>query len=83
MSRHNIKTELSKGPLETSGCALYVPNLGHLLGWGKTVPADASEGYAKGGLFIHTDLTGETDALYSNIGDKDSSNFNAVTVAAD
>jgi hypothetical protein len=84
MGKHQLESILAQADLTAPGAALYVPALsGHLLGWGITVPADAATGWAKGALFMHTDLTGETDALYSNIGSGASANFNAVTVAAD
>jgi hypothetical protein len=55
---------------------------GLMLASGKTVPTDGTAGYAHGCLFIHTDGTSHTDALYSNIGTVTSCNFNVVTVAA-
>lgn len=58
----------------------YIPGVGILRDWGDTVPADASEGYATGCLFQHTD-GGDGTSLYVNEGDKDSCDFNAVTVA--
>lgn len=50
---------------------------------GATVPADASTGYAKGCLFVHTDNSDNSDILYVNIGTAASCNFNAITVASD
>lgn len=44
---------------------------------GVTVPADATEGYATGAIFYHTDGSGET-SLYVNEGSKTSSLFKAV-----
>lgn len=62
-----------------SGRILGTPG-GFLLGWGTTVPADATVGYATGALFIHTD-GGAGTALYCNEGTEASSDFDAVTVA--
>ena len=85
--KHNLGALLAapkSGFLGTSGTAIYCDDLGGpLLAWGSTVPSDAAEGYAAGCIFIHTDLTGETDALYCNIGDYSSANFNPITVASD
>jgi len=52
---------------------------GFLLAYGLTMPADASEGYAPGCLFIHTDGTNGS-ALYVNEGTKASSDFNLIVV---
>ena len=46
-----------------------------LLATGTTVPADTSSGYAKGGLFIDTDVTTGISALYENQGISTSSLF--------
>lgn len=81
MSRGNILAELEEGVFDD--IAHGRPLLGGFLGIGPTKPADNATGWEKGALFIHSDLTGETDALYSNIGDVTAANFNAVTVAAD
>ena len=50
---------------------------GYLWASGDTVPTDASEGYATGCVFVHTDGGGGT-ALYINEGDETSCDFNAV-----
>lgn len=80
---HNISDILGDGDFPTTWKGLFIPGHGYMLAWGATVPADAATGYGKGCIFLHTDLTGETDAVYSNIGSTTSANFNAVTVAAD
>lgn len=49
---------------------------------GTGVPADATAGYAKGALFMDTDVAAGTSGLYVNIGTS-ASNFNLVTNAAD
>lgn len=50
-----------------------------LLGYGATVPTDASTGWAIGAVFIHTDGTAGT-CLYCNEGTTGSCDFDAVTV---
>ena len=49
-----------------------------LLQTGTTVPTDATTGYAKGGLFIDTDVATGTRALYENQGTSTSSLFGLV-----
>lgn len=53
---------------------------GILLCYGKTMPVDASAGYATGCLFMHTDGANGS-ALYVNEGTVLSSDFNLITVA--
>jgi hypothetical protein len=48
---------------------------------GTDVPADATAGYAKGCLFIDTDVAAATTGIYVNIGTTASSNFDAVSDA--
>ena len=43
----------------------------------------AGAGYATGCILINTEATDNTDTLYVNIGDTTTSNFNAMTIAAD
>lgn len=52
-----------------------------LMATGTTVPTDGSSGYAKGCLFIDTDVATGTTGLYCNKGTKTSSQFTAVTQA--
>ena len=54
-----------------------------LLATGTTVPTDSKAGYAKGCLFIDTDVAAGTTGLYVNIGSTTAANFNAVSNAAD
>jgi hypothetical protein len=42
---------------------------------GTTVPTDATAGYAKSAIFIHTDASGIADSLYVNVGTVSSCNF--------
>jgi len=53
-----------------------------LLATGTTVPTDTADGYAKGCLFIDTDVATGTGGLYCNKGTKDSCVFTLVTQAA-
>ena len=52
-----------------------------LLCTGLTKPTDASTGYAKGCLFIDTDVATGTTGLYCNKGTNTSCTFTAVTQA--
>lgn len=54
-----------------------------LMATGTGVPADSSAGYAKGCLFIDTDVAAGTSGLYVNIGTTAACNFNLVSNAAD
>lgn len=54
-----------------------------LLATGTGVPADDGAGYAKGCLFIDTDVAAGTSGLYVNIGTTAACNFNLVSNAAD
>lgn len=54
-----------------------------LLATGTTVPTDSGAGYAKGCLFIDTDVAAGTSGLYVNIGSTTECNFNLVSNAAD
>ena len=85
MSMHKIYNEVRETKeIPASGALLYnQTTTGYMLGWGTTVPANAATGYAFGCIFIHTDGTNQTNALYCNIGSSTSANFNAITVAAD
>lgn len=50
-----------------------------LLATGTTVPSDTTDGYAKGCLFIDTDVATGTTGLYCNKGTSTSCVFTAVT----
>ena len=52
-----------------------------LLATGTTVPTNGSNGYAKGCLFIDTDVATGTTGLYCNKGTSTSCTFTAVTQA--
>lgn len=52
-----------------------------LLATGLTVPTNGSSGYAKGCLFIDTDVAGGTTGLNCNKGTNTSAAFTAVTQA--
>lgn len=53
-----------------------------LMAQGTTVPADTTTGYAKGALFIDTDVATGTSGLYVNVGTNTSCVFKLVTNAA-
>ena len=53
-----------------------------LVASGTTVPADTTTGYAKGCLFIDTDVVTGTSGLYVNVGINTSCVFKLVTNAA-
>lgn len=48
---------------------------------GTDVPADDTSGYAKGCLFIDTDVAAGTTGLYVNVGTNSACNFDAVSDA--
>lgn len=52
-----------------------------LFAQGTTVPTNGSSGYAKGCIFIDTDVAGGTGAFYLNKGTTTSSTFSLVTQA--
>jgi len=52
-----------------------------LLATGTDVPTDDTAGYAKGCLFIDTNVTAGTTGLYVNVGDTDDCDFDAVSNA--
>lgn len=52
------------------------------IAWGATVPTDATAGYAKGCIFIHTDGASVTDIIYCNAGTGASCDFNNVAITA-
>jgi len=53
-----------------------------LLASGTTVPVDNEGGYAKGALFIDTDVAAGTTGLYENVGDTNNCNFDAISSAS-
>lgn len=82
MSGHRFYSDAQVSQIPASFKMLYSNSLqGFLLAGGTTVPSDASTGYAKGCLFIHTDGTTVSTMLYTNIGDYSSCNFDALTGA--
>ena len=52
-----------------------------LLATGTDVPADSSSGYAKGCLYIDTNVAAATTGLYVNVGTTTAANFDAVSDA--
>lgn len=53
-----------------------------LMEQGTTVPTDATSGYAKGAMFIDTDVATGIDGVYRNIGTSSSSLFVSASVPA-
>jgi len=66
---------------ETITVLLRDPNGDILWATGLTVPTDATTGYAKGALFIDTDVATGTTGLNCNKGTRTSCAFTAVTQA--
>ena len=48
---------------------------------GTDVPADTTSGYAKGCLFVDTDVAAGTTGLYVNVGTNTAADFDAVSDA--
>ena len=67
----------------TSGVTALIKNGSGmiLLATGTTVPTDGGAGYAKGCLFIDTDVATGTTGLYVNVGTTAACNFDAVSDA--
>jgi len=75
-------TGRNRTPGTTQVKALMVDSVGNILyATGTTVPSDAEAGYAKGCLFIDTDVGAGTTGLYVNVGTTASCNFDAVSDA--
>ena len=75
-------TGRKRSPGATAVTALMVNSAGKILyATGLTVPGDGETGYAKGCLFIDTDVAGGTTGLYVNVGTTTSANFDAVSDA--
>lgn len=55
---------------------------GGFIGIGTAVPDNGATGWQPAAIFMHSDLTNQTNAFYCNIGSVTSANFNLVTVAA-
>lgn len=68
-------------PGATTVVTVYLKNaLGHVMQCeGTTVPVDGQAGYAKGCLFVDTDVAAGTTGLYVNVGTTALCNFDAVS----
>ena len=79
MAQHNLpewmQSQQADFPQNTR--VIYIDTIGYIMAWGVTVPSDGATGYAKSCFFHHTDASGSTDAIYINIGDTDSANFDS------
>lgn len=72
-----------QGTLTVEGAVVLRDGEGNaLLATALAVPADTGAGFAKGCLFIDTDVASGTSGLYVNIGTKASCIFKLVTNAA-
>lgn len=86
-SNFTVYTALqASGATEKIGAETVTPILADsngdiLLATGLTVPTDASTGYAKGCLFVDTDVASGTTGLNCNKGTNTSCQFTAVTQA--
>jgi len=76
--------ELMQGTVKSDSTSVILKDhLGkYLLATGTTVPANAGTVYAKGCLFIDTDVASGTSGLYVNVGTNKSCVFKLVTNAA-
>ena len=83
-ARHNIEATLVEGefvlPTTAAKRIFNLGGHGRMFAWGNVVPIDASTGYGKGCIFLHTDAAGFNDTIFINIGSTTSSNFDSVTV---
>ena len=78
--------QTAEGVTEKVGAETITPILADgngdiLIAQGTTVPTDATSGYAKGCLFIDTDVATGTTGLNCNKGTRTSCQFTAVTQA--
>lgn len=55
------------------------PGNGVVMARSSSVPADATAGYSHGCLYVKTNGTTESDAVYVNVGSNSSCNFDAIT----
>jgi len=75
-------TGIKHGSATTDEVVLLEDGLGNvLLATGTTVPTNTTAGYAKGCLFIDTNVAGGTGGLYCNKGTKTSCTFSLVSQA--
>jgi len=71
---HRLPSQLKEGTAPTDNALVKTPN-GWILAHGETVPPDEIDGYAPGGMFVHTDGADMASTLYQNTGSKASSRF--------
>jgi len=73
---------LQKDSNDSANTVILMDDAGDMLFvTGTTLPTDASDGYAKGCIFIDTDVATGTGSFYLNKGTKDSCVFTLVTQA--
>jgi hypothetical protein len=76
-------TGVLKGAAGDDKIVLLEDGLGDaLLATGTAIPADTTSGFAKGCLFIDTNVGAGTSGLYVNVGTRTSCTFKLVTNAA-
>lgn len=72
-------TGTSETPDTTAVTVLQKDNSGNvMISTGTTVPTDTESGFAKGSLFIDTNVAGGTSGLYENVGTTSSCNFDLI-----
>jgi hypothetical protein len=76
-----VKSTLSGAAAVTVKALIYDEDGDILLATGTSVPDDAVAGFAKGCLFIDTDVAAGTTGLYVNVGTTAAANFDAVSDA--
>ncbi len=75
---HELQHDLNAAPFNSEAAwGLFNTPEGWLIGYGTTVPADASVGWAPGALFFQVDGSTEATYWYVNVGTRASSNFDA------
>lgn len=75
MTAGNVDREMALADFPSQGEGYFRTKEGITWDFGTTVPAAATEGYAPGAVFIHTDGSAANLLWYVNIGTKASSNF--------
>ena len=81
MGAHTEPTKEEAAVYPATWKGQYREGHGYMRAHGATVPSDGATGYGKGCVFQNTGATSLDDALYINIGDRDSANFDAATTS--
>lgn len=72
--QHRTQSDLQNAPMTTTGKALKTPG-GWALGWGDTMPADASRDWAPGAIFLSSGSDHVVGHIFENQGTATSSLF--------